>query len=262
MDKELFADRLIALRKKKGYKNQNQFADAYNKKFPPKRKDEAGGNTGSGILGTIKHYENPNYCRSYPSLDKVLNMCDLLDCDIDYLTGRLDEKTHTVSFICQYTGLTEKAVELLHYLASSKLYDEKRTVDFLNKILSDPRFEPSAQADDQLETIVVSLDDLDQYSEKPENQQILVNPDLKVIETLFANLDQYISSRNVEREIREESQELQNEEFTEFEKRIVKIKSSDDLTEIVDIPSLYRSYKIDQIRKELDYYLSEEQEEK
>lgn len=141
MNKELFAERLKAKRKEKGYSNPNQFADAYNKKFPPKRKDDSGGNIGSGILGTIKHYENASYTKSMPSLDKVINMCDLLGCDIDYLAGRLDYETHNVEFISQYTGLSEEAVSFLHYLNTEEnCIDQKRTISFLNRILSgDPK---------------------------------------------------------------------------------------------------------------------------
>ena len=49
-----------------------------------------------------------------PSLDMLLKLCDLYGCDLDYLTGRIDCKTHSVQDISEYTGLTEKTIETLH----------------------------------------------------------------------------------------------------------------------------------------------------
>ena len=141
MNKDLFALRLVEKRKKAGYKSQTEFAAAYEKEHPTKRRDEAGGNTGtSGILGTIKNYENPNYTKSMPTLDKVDNICSLLGCDIDYLTGRIDEETHDVKFICEYTGLSESAVNMLHSIKSDGFKDDK-TLYVLNLLLSDPKNE-------------------------------------------------------------------------------------------------------------------------
>lgn len=48
--------------------------------------------------------------RSEPKLKHLLAMCDIFDCDLDHLTGRLPESTHDIHFVCDYTGLTEAAV--------------------------------------------------------------------------------------------------------------------------------------------------------
>ena len=138
MNKELFAERLVALRKQKGYENQNQLAAAYNREFPPKRKDDSEGNTGSGILGTIKHYENPNYLGS-PKLDKVDNICDLLGCDIDYLTGRIDYKTHNLEYISEYTGLSEEAVEIIS-TGKSEFGEPSLETQFIDALLTSTLF--------------------------------------------------------------------------------------------------------------------------
>lgn len=112
MDKNLFAKRLVEQRERAGYKTQSDFAKAYNERYPQKHRDEANGNLSkyAGILGTIKHYENPDYIRSMPTAEKVSNICDILGCDIDYLLGRIDEQTHDLDFVCKYTGLSAKAV--------------------------------------------------------------------------------------------------------------------------------------------------------
>lgn len=67
-------------------------------------------------------------------------MCDLLGCDVDYLIGRLDEKSHNTSFISQYTGLSEEAIEVLHYLNQATnpptVGDyNKKVVSFINRVL-------------------------------------------------------------------------------------------------------------------------------
>lgn len=49
-----------------------------------------------------------------PSIDTLMMLCKLYNCDLDYLAGRIDCKTHSVQDISEYTGLTEKAVEMLH----------------------------------------------------------------------------------------------------------------------------------------------------
>lgn len=143
MDKELFSRRLEELRKAKGYSSQYKLAEAYELMFPTKRKVESDGNTGyGGILGTIKHYENPNYKESSPTLEKVDNICTLLECDIDYLTGRIDYQSHDLQFICQYTGLSPQAVELLHYLTFDMQPQYKNVsthnmliIDLINRVL-------------------------------------------------------------------------------------------------------------------------------
>lgn len=40
-------------------------------------------------------------------------LANLLDCDIDYLLGRIDETTHTRKFIREETGLSEYAITTL-----------------------------------------------------------------------------------------------------------------------------------------------------
>ena len=140
MNKELFCKRVVELRKAKGYKSQEAFAEAYNKMFKATNED------GSGILGTIKNYENPNK-KSVPSLEIVANICELLGCDIDYLTGRIEEKSHEVKNICEYTGLSEEAVATLHFINSppekmsekAKLFNMK-TLIMINTLLDSENY--------------------------------------------------------------------------------------------------------------------------
>lgn len=127
MNKILFSERLAGRRKECGYKTQYALAEEYNKRFPSSRKNRKEENSGnsSGILGTIKHYENGNYNGS-PKLDIVDNLCRILECNVDYLLGNIDCTTHDIQFIRNETGLSEKAIEELHYLTvlNSALADE------------------------------------------------------------------------------------------------------------------------------------------
>lgn len=109
MDKFLFSERLSELRKERGYKTQNALAVEYNKRFPSTRKGKKEENT-SGILGTIKNYENANHPGS-PNLDIVLNLCEILECDIDYLVGKIECKEHDTQFIQDKLGLSYDTIK-------------------------------------------------------------------------------------------------------------------------------------------------------
>lgn len=229
MNKELFSERLKSLRKEKGYSNPKQFADAYNEKFPPKRRDEAAGNITSGILGTIKHYENPNYTKSMPTLDKVMNMCELLDCDIDYLTGKLDYKTHSIKFICEFTGLSEETVTLLHHLNRSAKPENKRTLTFLNRALS-------------------KLD----YKEDQDN----------FFETIFSMLERYVQARNqnfLYISDRDSPNGYNSEVFDLAKSELSLGRASEKLIEILDFPEIYRASIIARVTNLLNEYAQEEE---
>lgn len=48
-----------------------------------------------------------------PPFETIIQLCDLLKCDVDYLIGRIDCQTHDVQFIHDQTGLSEAAVQAL-----------------------------------------------------------------------------------------------------------------------------------------------------
>ena len=140
MDKILFSSRLATLRKERGFKTQYALAKAYNEKFPTKRRNDAAGNEGdfSGIFGTIKNYENPHKDNS-PKLSVVCNLCELLDCDIDYLLGNIDVPRHETADIMASTGLSEKAVDTVLTLRRNNQIDWG--LDTLNFMLQSQNIE-------------------------------------------------------------------------------------------------------------------------
>lgn len=140
MNKFLFSTRLSDLRKARGFKTQYALAKAYDEKFPSKRKNAEAGNDGdfSGILGTIKNYENPNK-ETGLTLSVVCNLCELLDCDIDFLLGNIDVPRHETADIMESTGLTEKAVEAILNLRRNNQMDWG--LDTLNFMLQSTNIE-------------------------------------------------------------------------------------------------------------------------
>ena len=59
-----------------------------------------------------------------PPLGTLMDLTELYHCDLDYLTGRLDQKTHDLQFIHDQTGLSEKAIEKLQSLVTEPDWDQ------------------------------------------------------------------------------------------------------------------------------------------
>ena len=87
-----------------------------------KRCGELGYNTETKLYDAI-HARYPDFKSStvhswwsyvsIPCNDNLALLADFLDCDIDYLLGRIDESTHTRKYIQEETGLSENAIEVL-----------------------------------------------------------------------------------------------------------------------------------------------------
>lgn len=90
---EIFGERLKTLRKKR-FRTQEVFAEAMDVSVNSVKKWESG--------------------RVLPETEHLLQISELLDCDLDYLVGRIDCKTHSVQDISGHTGLSEKAIGILH----------------------------------------------------------------------------------------------------------------------------------------------------
>ncbi len=77
-------------RKEKGFKTQNAFAEA--------------------LEVSVESVRNWEQGRTLPELGTLFNICSLLDCDMDYLIGRLEVPTHDLAFIKTQTRLSEAAI--------------------------------------------------------------------------------------------------------------------------------------------------------
>lgn len=113
-----FSDRLKGLRKQK-YETQSDFAEALNVSIDSVRNWEQG--------------------RILPEMETLFKICDLLDCDLDYLTGRIEQKTHDLQYISDYMGLSEETINTLTALPGTQkelLCKMIETKDFVS-VMSD-----------------------------------------------------------------------------------------------------------------------------
>lgn len=60
---------------------------------------------------TLKTVMNWEQGISTPDLKTMFELAEVLDCDLDYLTGRLQESTHDIHFVHEFTGLSEEAIK-------------------------------------------------------------------------------------------------------------------------------------------------------
>ena len=62
-------------------------------------------------VNSVKKWESGSVL---PDLKHLFMISELLDCDIDYLTGRIDYDSHAASVSCEYTGLSAESINILH----------------------------------------------------------------------------------------------------------------------------------------------------
>ena len=91
-----------------------------------------------GIASHIKTVMNWEQGIAEPSLGTLMKLTELYNCDLDYLTGRIDCKTHDLQFIHDQTGLSEKAIEKLQRVA----FTDRATgnAQALSFMIEDPDF--------------------------------------------------------------------------------------------------------------------------
>lgn len=63
-------------------------------------------------LKTVQGWEHKTDPKP-PTIDNLLAICNLFDCDADYLLGRMEEPTHEIKYIHEKTGLSVEAVQVL-----------------------------------------------------------------------------------------------------------------------------------------------------
>ena len=109
--RELFGKRLSRLRMDKGYKTQGEFSEKL------------------GVpLNTYKKWEQGAKLPSKTNMKKII---DLTGCDPEYFSGEIDQKNYDIQFICENTGLTGPAVEMLQNISRKS----PETLEVLNYIL-------------------------------------------------------------------------------------------------------------------------------
>ncbi len=74
--------------------------------------------------------------KNLPETDCLLLLSDLYGVSCDYILCRIDEKNHDLHYICENTGLSEKAVEKLHttcFDKQSKLFVSRFIIEYGEK---------------------------------------------------------------------------------------------------------------------------------
>lgn len=108
---------------KKGW-TLKQLADEYDQKYQ--------NIDGTSVYGTLKNWRRRD-CN--PTLKLLVRVCDLLECDVDFLLGRVKEHTHAAAFIKTETGLSEDAINRLQECNKRNL--AQRELFILNMLLSE-----------------------------------------------------------------------------------------------------------------------------
>ena len=70
----------------------------------------------NGIVGHVRTIMNWEQGISEPPLGTLIALAQFYDCDLDYLTGRIDSTTHDLEYIHVQTGLSESAIKKLQTL--------------------------------------------------------------------------------------------------------------------------------------------------
>ena len=87
-------------------------------------------------LETIRSWEQG---RKTPQLPQLLKLCEIYNCDLDYLVGRIDCRTHEIQDIHAYTGLSEDSIEMLHKWNCSQdhpyFFTQNKALPILNKLI-------------------------------------------------------------------------------------------------------------------------------
>ena len=73
------------------------------------------------LHNNIKTVRNWEQGISVPEYSTMLELCDLFNCDLDFLAGRIEEPTHDIKFIHEKTGLSVDAIK--------KLMDNKEAIE-------------------------------------------------------------------------------------------------------------------------------------
>lgn len=172
MDKILFARRLKARRIECGYSSKRAFAMAYDRRYKNGAADLVGNNPHKSTQSSLKNYEDGEH-RSIPSVEVVANICEMLDCDIDYLLGKIDHPKHIHQAMNEMCGLSEKATENL-------IYWKGRHVDYtgmLNIILESDNFEHALHHAINFSEIVPILEGLRKIRTEQLEQIYATKPD-------------------------------------------------------------------------------------
>lgn len=127
--------RIYKLRNELGFNNPSGRVDFYNFLYDNVEIDD------SSKHKNVYNWECSEYSIPIPVLKKI---CEKCNCSSDYLIGIEKEVNHDLHFICNYTGLSEDAINCLHMLhtplddsCTDSMQDSRYDIVTLNIILED-----------------------------------------------------------------------------------------------------------------------------
>lgn len=143
-----FSKNFKKIRKAQGY-TQVTFVEKYCKDYGEK----------AISVYTIKNWEQG---RTVPELQTIWDLCEIFNCDIDYLFGRIDYSTHNLEFICNKIGLSEDAVKYLIEIQEGKQQAEikLKTIAPPSNLLEEHQQKLDKDAIEEKQIIQCALDDL------------------------------------------------------------------------------------------------------
>lgn len=77
--------------------------------------------------------------RRVPNIEQIITISQYLNVSADYLLGIVDTATtdKDLRFICDYTGLSDKTVALLHSKIVGRVPRHEKMFKFINKFITD-----------------------------------------------------------------------------------------------------------------------------
>lgn len=91
-------------------------------------------------IDTVRNWEQG---RNVPEIETLEKLCDFFQCDMGYLFGEIDCKTHNIQFIQDYTGLSERSINILQ---ADKGVGHMHRIEVINILLNDLWSQPESRS--------------------------------------------------------------------------------------------------------------------
>lgn len=138
IDLHFFAQKLSSLMKERGMVDKKGNPDSkelYKAMYP--NNIETDSKNGQSLTDKARAQDNWIKGKNFPQdITKLLELCNALNCNLDYFFTPMQEATHDMHYICEETGLTTQSVETLKKLHDREQYYTDHDMKILNYILS------------------------------------------------------------------------------------------------------------------------------
>ena len=199
-----FRERLKRLREKKGL-TQQEFADCLIIK---------------GSTVSIESIRNWEQGFNMPGIDALIAICRFFECDVDYILGNIDCKTHDMEWIKKETGLSEEAVRNIQSIWLKKNVDPLHEDAPKDDLPSLRRYYKGFSGKFYEENIKSVIDEKQERSkELSALNTLLSSPELS---NILGNLDAFLNFKyKLNEKEREETERVNQEHGTKFKGIII-----------------------------------------